>query len=65
MAITPLPLNTEFLFRMVLTAGAPQMETAAGARGGMLRVVPVTGGTFDTTSASPSASRPPTPSLPG
>ena len=47
MPVTPLPLNTEFLFRMVLTAGAPQMETAAGARGGMLRVVPVTGGTFE------------------
>jgi len=45
--MTPLPLTTEFLFRMVLQAGAPQMETGAEARGGMLRVVPVTGGTFE------------------
>lgn len=44
---TPLPLNTEFLFRMVLTAGAAQMESTPDARGGMLRVVPVTGGTFE------------------
>lgn len=47
MAITPLPLNTEFLFRMVLTAGTPQMETGPGSRGGALRVVPVIGGTFE------------------
>jgi hypothetical protein len=47
MTITPLPLTTEFLFRMVLTAGAPQMESAADARGGMLRVIPVTGGSFE------------------
>ncbi len=46
-ATTPLPLNTEFLFRMVLTAGTPQMSTDAGARGGELRVIPVTGGTFE------------------
>ena len=39
--MTPLPLNAEFLFRLVLQAGAPQM-TAGG-----LRVVPVTGGTFE------------------
>ena len=39
--MTPLPLNTEFLFRMVLNAGAPHMST------GDLRVVPVTGGTFE------------------
>jgi hypothetical protein len=40
---TPLPLKTEFLFRISLSAGAPQM--AGGVRGGELRVVPVTGGT--------------------
>ncbi len=45
--MTPLPLSTEFLFRMVLIAGTPQMETGADARGGALRVVPVTGGTFE------------------
>jgi len=45
MSITPLPLRSEFLFRMVLTAGAPQM-IAAGP-GKELRVVPVTGGTFE------------------
>jgi Protein of unknown function (DUF3237) len=45
MAVTPLPLKTEFLFRMVLHAGAPQMA-AAGA-GKELRVIPVTGGTFE------------------
>lgn len=44
---TPLPLNTEFLFRMVLIAGQPQMSTGAGARGGELRVIPVTGGSFE------------------
>src|SRR4029453_6102855 len=47
MATSPLPLRTEFLFRMVLEAGAPQMSTGAAARGGELRVVPVTGGTFE------------------
>ena len=46
-AANPLPLRTEFLFRMALEAGAPQMSTGAGARGGELRVIPVTGGTFD------------------
>ena len=45
MSITPLPLRSEFLFRMVLTAGAPQM-IAAGP-GKELRVVPVIGGTFE------------------
>ena len=45
MASEPLPLRTEFLFRMVLQAGAPQMS-AAGA-GKELRVIPVTGGTFE------------------
>ena len=45
MSITPLPLNSEFLFRIVLTAGAPQM-IAAGP-GKELRVVPVIGGTFE------------------
>ena len=39
--MTPLPLHTEFLFRMVLNAGAPQMSA------GDLRVVPVTAGTFE------------------
>jgi Protein of unknown function (DUF3237) len=43
--MTPLPLNTEFLFRMVLHAGAPQMT--ATAPGNELRVVPVTAGTFE------------------
>ncbi len=43
--MTPLPLNTEFLFRMVLHAGQPQMS-AAGA-GQELRVIPVTGGSFE------------------
>ncbi len=38
--MTPLPLTTQFLFRMVLHAGAPHMTA------GELRVVPVTGGTF-------------------
>ena len=45
--MTPLPLKTEFLFRMVLTAGTPQMSTGPAARGGELRVIPVTGGTFE------------------
>jgi len=41
----PLPLTTEFLFRMILTVGPPQMVGAT--RGGELRVVPVIGGTFE------------------
>jgi hypothetical protein len=41
--MTPLPLTTEFLFRMVLSVGAPQM--VGPTRNGELRVVPVTGGT--------------------
>ncbi|MDO9709312.1 DUF3237 domain-containing protein [Paracraurococcus lichenis] len=45
MAIEPLPLKTEFLFRMVLEAGTPQM--AAAGPGKELRVIPVTGGTFE------------------
>lgn len=45
MTVAPLPLKTEFLFRMVLAAGSPQM-TAPG-RGGELRVIPVTGGSFE------------------
>ena len=45
---TRLPLDTEFLFRLVLEAGAPQMTAApGGARGGELRVIPVTGGRFE------------------
>jgi len=40
--MTPLPLNTEFLFRMVLTVGAPQL--VGPTRNGELRVIPVTGG---------------------
>ena len=43
--MTPLPLQTEFLFRMVLHAGSPQMT--ASAPGNELRVVPVTGGSFE------------------
>jgi hypothetical protein len=43
--MTPLPLATEFLFRLVLSVGAPQ---ALGPRaGGELRIVPVTGGTAE------------------
>jgi hypothetical protein len=45
MTEAPLPLRTEFLFRMALAAGAPQM--AAPGRGGELRVIPVTGGRFE------------------
>jgi hypothetical protein len=45
--MAPLPLKTEFLFRMVLTAGTPQMSTSPAARGGEMRVIPVTGGTFE------------------
>lgn len=40
--MTPLPLKTEFLFRIVLSVGAPQM--VGTARNGELRIVPVTGG---------------------
>jgi len=47
MPTTPLPLATEFLFRIVLSAGTPQMATGAGARGGELRVIPVIGGHFE------------------
>jgi len=36
--MTPLPLNTEYLFTMDLSVGAPQMVSPG------LRVVPVTGG---------------------
>ncbi|KMO16755.1 DUF3237 domain-containing protein [Methylobacterium platani] len=39
----PLPLGTEFLFRMSLTVGAPQ--AVGPSRGTDLRIVPVTGGT--------------------
>lgn len=45
MSITPLKLETEFLFRMVLQAGTPQMSAAGPGRD--LRVIPVTGGTFE------------------
>lgn len=45
MTTTPLPLSTEFLFRMVLSVGAPQMAGSAGR--GELRIVPVTGGTAE------------------
>jgi hypothetical protein len=43
--MTPLPLTHDFLFRMVLSVGTPQMVGAT--RNGELRVVPVTGGTVD------------------
>lgn len=43
--MAPLPLRSEFLFRMALSAGAPQM--AGTARNGELRVIPVTGGTLE------------------
>lgn len=42
--MAPLPLNTEFLFRLVLAAGTPHMT--ANGPGKELRVVPVTGGHF-------------------
>src|SRR3954468_9520730 len=45
MASSPLPLDTEFLFRIVLSAGTPQL--IAPGRGGELRVIPVTGGSFE------------------
>jgi hypothetical protein len=43
--MTPLPLASDFLFRMVLTVGTPQM--VGPTRQGELRVVPVTGGTVE------------------
>ena len=43
--MTPLPLTTEFLFRMVLTVGTPQM--VGPTRNGELRIIPVTGGTVE------------------
>ncbi len=43
--MTPLPLQSEFLFRMVLSVGTPQM--AGTARNGELRIIPVTGGTAE------------------
>jgi hypothetical protein len=45
MNVMPLPLNTEFLFRMVLEAGTPQMAASGGGK--ELRVIPVTGGSFE------------------
>jgi hypothetical protein len=39
----PQPLNTEYLFSMAITVGAPQMVGDAGRH--ELRIVPVTGGT--------------------
>ena len=42
---TPLPLRTEFLFRISLSTGAPQ--GVGTARNGELRIVPVTGGTAE------------------
>lgn len=45
--IAPLPLRSDFLFRLVLEVGQPQMATAASVRGGELRVVPVHGGRFE------------------
>lgn len=45
MTTTPLPLRTEFLFRLALSAGTPQMAGTAGR--GELRIVPVTGGTAE------------------
>jgi hypothetical protein len=43
--MAPLPLTHDFLFRMVLSVGVPQMVGAT--RNGELRVVPVTGGTVE------------------
>jgi hypothetical protein len=43
--MTPLPLNSEFLFRVVLSVGAPQ--SVGATRNGELRIVPVTGGTAE------------------
>ncbi|MBV1800224.1 DUF3237 domain-containing protein [Siccirubricoccus sp. G192] len=45
MTATPLPLEGEFLFRLALSAGAPEMS--APGRGGELRVIPVTRGSFE------------------
>ncbi|ACA18964.1 conserved hypothetical protein [Methylobacterium sp. 4-46] len=41
---TPLPLETEFLFRLTLAVDAPQ--GIGPSRGGALRIVPVAGGHF-------------------
>ncbi|MBW8268731.1 DUF3237 domain-containing protein [Caldovatus aquaticus] len=41
----PLPFKAEFLFRMALEVGAPQV--VGGVRGGELRIVPVTGGRIE------------------
>lgn len=43
--MTPLPLQSEFMFRMVLSVGTPQM--AGTARNCELRIIPVTGGTAE------------------
>jgi len=43
--VTPLLLQTDFLFRLVLTVGTPQMAGSAGR--GELSIVPVTGGTAE------------------
>lgn len=43
--MTPLPLKTEFLFRVVLSVGGPQ--SVGATRNGELRIVPVTGGTAE------------------
>ena len=43
--MTPLPLKSEFLFRVVLSVGAPQ--SVGATRNGELRIVPVTGGTAE------------------
>ena len=43
--MAPLPLTTDFLFRMVLAVGSPQMVGTAGH--GELRIVPVTGGRLE------------------
>jgi len=45
MDATPLPLNSEFLCRMTLSAGAPAM--VGPTRHGELRVIAVTGGTLE------------------
>ena len=41
--MNPMPLQSEYLFRMTLGVGTPQMIGAT--RNGELRIVPVTGGT--------------------
>jgi len=43
--VTPLPLKTAFMFRMVLGVGAPQM--VGPTRNGELRIVPVAGGAVE------------------